>query len=169
MEITQYLSTLEYPLDPYKMNMGVESEYLPTKTKDNYAYYLLRKEDIIVKAGDATTNILENNPPYLKSEIELISDNITIELPRLYYLGYEIKLIDKEGNTNIIDYHENDNGFIEIKLNKSGTLEISYEGTSANKIANYITLITIGISISILLYKIYKKNTPRKKSNKITK
>lgn len=141
---------------PNEMSLGVQSEYLPIKTINNIDYFKYRIEYIYIKDGKAKTHILENNTPYLKSEIELISDNITIELPRIYYLGYEIKLTDKEGNISKIDYYENKYGFIETKLNKSGILEISYTKTLANKIANYISIITIGISISFLLYKGYK-------------
>jgi len=147
---------------PNEISLGVQSEYLPTKTINNIDYFKYRGEYIIIKEGKAKTTIIENNTPYLKSEIKLISDNITIELPRIYYLGYEIKLTDKEGNTKKIDYYENENGFIETKLNKSGILEINYKGTLANKIANYISILTIGICLSILLYKKYIKKILRK-------
>lgn len=147
------LSSLEYPTDLHSMSMGAENEYLPTKANDNYTYYLLRKDDIILKDGEAKINILENNTPSLKSEIELDSDNITIELPRLYYLGYEIKLTDSEGNIQKNNYYENENGFIEIELNKSGVLEVTYTGTLANKISNYLCIITIIISILSIIHK----------------
>ena len=147
---------------PNKMSLGVQSEYLPIKTINNIDYFKYRKEYIYIKDGKAKTNIIENNTPFLKSEIELISDNITIELPRIYYLGYEIKLTDKEGNTSKIDYYENEYGFIETKLNKSGILKINYKGTLANKIANYISILTISICLSILLYKKYIKKILRK-------
>jgi len=160
------LSNFEYPLDLYKLNMGVENEYLPTKTKDNYAYYLLRKEDINIKKGEAEINTLDNNSPYHKLQIELTTENITIELPRLYYLGYEIKLTDDEDNIKKIDYYENEFGFIETEINKSGLLEVSYEGTFANKISNYITFTTATICIIFLILKNKRINFRRKYEQK---
>lgn len=165
------LSNFEYPLELYNLNMGVENEYLPTKTNANYAYYLLRKDDIKIKNGEAAINILENKAPYLKSEIELTTDKLTIELPRLYYLGYEIKIKDEKENINKINYYENEFGFIEIELNQSGLLEVSYKGTLANKISNYICLITIIICSTYLIFKkkitnFWRKNEKNKTSSK---
>ena len=153
---------------PNEMSLGVQSEYLPIKTINNINYFKYRGEYIFIKEGKAKTNILENNTPYLKSEIELISDNIIIELPRLYYLGYQLNLTDKEGNTSKIEYYENEYGFIEIEVNKSGLLEVSYKGTIANKISNYVCLVTIIIYIIFIIHKTKITNVWRKyEKNKI--
>lgn len=143
---------------PETMYMGVQSEYLPSNTSKNLTYYETRNKDIKLQNGEAEINTVKNDTPYLKVEIKLISDDIKIELPRLYYLGYEIKLIDQDGNINKIDYYENENGFIELDVSKSGILEIDYKGTTANKIANYVCLITL---IAVLITIIYKKKKNR--------
>lgn len=144
---------ITYPAEVNTMSMGAEKEYLPVNTKENIEYYDTRTKDIIIKEGHAEINTIENNTPYLNSKIELNSNKIVIELPRLYYLGYQIKLTDNAGNTTKINYYENEYGFIELELNKSVVLEVTYEGTIANKIANYICLITIIVCIVTLIYK----------------
>lgn len=139
---------------PETMYMGVQSEYLPSNTSKNLIYYETRNKNIKLQNGEAKISIIKNDTPYLKAEIKLISDNIKIELPRLYYFGYEIKIIDQNGNVNKIDYYENEKGFIELDISKSGILEIDYKGTIANKIANYVCFVTL-LAVSIVI--IYKK------------
>ena len=154
----------EYVYDiiiPNKMDMGVQSEYLPSNTKNNIEYFENRSQNIMVKTGNAEVSIIENNTPYLKSKIILNSEAVTIELPRLYYLGYKIILTDREGNKNQIEYYENEYGFIELEVNKNGTLEIDYEGTIAIKIANHISLLTIVLSSIILITKKVKSHKSR--------
>jgi len=140
------------PLVPYEMSLGNQKEYLPVKTNNNLEYFYSRNQEIIFKEGTGEIKIIENETPYLKSEINISSNNLIIELPRLYYLGYEIKLTDKDGVENKLDYYESEYGFIELHIIKNGTLEIDYTGTTANKIANYVSIITIISLISILIY-----------------
>lgn len=136
-----------------EMSMGCQNEYLPTKTLDNIDYFNNRNQDILVKEGITQISMITNETPYLKAEITLESNNATIELPRLYYLGYDITLATDDKRVEKITYYENENGFIELKINHSGILEISYKGTIANKISNYISIFTIIICIFILIKK----------------
>ena len=138
---------------PTQMSMGNQKEYLPMNTKNNLDYFENRQQDIILKTGNAEVSIIENNTPYLESEIILNTESVTIELPRIYYLGYKITLTDIEGNINKIKYYENEDGFIELEVNKSGTLEIDYDGTNAAKVAHYVSFLTIIISIVLLTTK----------------
>lgn len=142
--------TIYKPYRPENMFMGNQNEYLPKNTQNNLLYYKLRNQNIILKEGRASIKTTKNETPYLKAEIELSSDLITIELPRLYYLGYQITLKDNKGKIKKIDYYENKYGFIELNLEDNGNIEVDYVGTAASKIANYISIITTMISIVIL-------------------
>lgn len=139
---------------PTEMSIGNQKEYLPIKTKNNLDYFENRDQAIIIKDGNAKIKIKENITPYLNTEIELITEKVKIELPRLYYLGYEIILKEVNGKKNKIKYYENQYGFIELEINKSGILEVDYKGTIANRIANYISFITIFICIIRFIYKL---------------
>ena len=142
---------------PTEMSIGNQQEYLPVKTKNNIDYFDNRNQEIIIKSGNAKIEIKENITPYLNTEIELITEKAKIELPRLYYLGYEIILKDQNGNKNKIKYYENEYGFIELEINKSGTLEVDYKGTITNRIANYTSFITIFICIIRFIYNLHIK------------
>lgn len=143
-------------IDISDYGMGWQKEYLPMQTKNNIEYFENRNQDIIIKDGNADINILENNTPYLKAEIKNIESETTIELPRIYYLGYEAKLMENETITKL-ELHINDNGFIETKINSNGILVLEYKGTLANKIANYIAIITIIGILIYLIIRFYKK------------
>ena len=139
------------------MSLGGQSEYLPTNTINSIDYFNNRNQDIIIKKGEAEITIIENNTPYLKSLIEMKSESIVIELPRLYYLGYSIKMTDDKNNIKKLKYTENENGFVQLEINNSGILEVSYQGTNANRIANYICLVTLLTCILTLIYKKHRQ------------
>lgn len=135
--------------------MGLSREYLPVKVKENLEYFNNRNQDIIIKKGSAETNIIENKTPYLQFKINIETNNeeVKLELPRIYYMGYEIKLKTSDGNEEKIDYYENENGFMEFGINKSGIIIIDYKGTTLNKIANIISILMIIIYLIFVFVK----------------
>ena len=68
-------------------------------------------------------------------------------------MGYEIKLKTSDGNEEKIDYYENENGFMEFGINKSGIIIIDYKGTTLNKIANIISILMIIIYLIFVFVK----------------
>lgn len=84
----------------------------------------------------------------------IVEDNtsgIEVELPYIYYLGYDIKT-----NENNIKYEESDNGFIKINIPKdyNGLIKINYKGTKLEKIAFTISIIS---AICFIVYIFYEK------------
>lgn len=143
----------------YYEDMGVQKEYLPVRTSDNMNYFENRNQQIIVRDGQASIDLIENNVPNIKANILLNSEVAILELPALYYLGYKIELINEQGKSIRLDYRENEYGFVEINVLDSGLLNVTYEGTLANKIARCVAVFTfIGI---------FGFNIIFKKSNKI--
>lgn len=131
------------PNDLDLWGMGAQHEYLPVKTLKNEDYLKNRKHEIYLKKGTAKTEIIEERIPILKANIELTSKEVTLELPRIYYLGYRILLKKDDDTVKNINYKENSNGFIEIKLKDSGLLEVDYPGTLINRIANISSVLTL--------------------------
>lgn len=127
------------------IGMGWQSEYLPQNTMDNRNYFNKRKQNIVILKGNAEVKKISNNTPKLKFEVRNIKGSVTLELPRLYYLGY--KITDESGNS--IKYYEDKNGFIKIKINQNGIYNVKYTGTNFYKIALVSKLILI---ISIIIY-----------------
>ena len=124
--------------------LGYQQEYLSIKAHENQEYLLSRSQDVLVVTGDAETEITENNTPYLQFSVNINDENtVTLELPRLYYLGYSITYENADDTAEKIEYYENDNGLIEIEVNKSGTITVEYTGTTLNKIADIVSVLTI--------------------------
>ena len=133
--------------------MGWQKEYLPSETKKNLEYFNNRKSNkIIITKGDAKARVIYNKTPNLSFEIYDLNKTSTLELPRLYYLGYDIT----NENGDSIKYYKNKNGFIAIDITKEGKYFVSYTGTLAYKLSLIVILITLLI-IMIVVFYFYKK------------
>ncbi len=126
-------------------------EYLPQKAYSNLNYIKIRNSNVIIISGEAEIINENKNGTKMTFEVNNIKDNVTIELPYIYYLGYNATLTDKEGNVSELQIQESDNGFcmIEIKDIESGTINVTYEGTTLMKISYVSTLAGIIILLCI--------------------
>ncbi len=122
---------------------NITRESYPTNTYSNLEYLKNRNHKVLVKKGEANVKILSNSVPNMKFKVTNMKDNATLELPRLYYLGYEIT----DSNGKKIKYTEDKYGFISIKVNKNDTYTVKYVGTNAYKIA----FITKGVMCILIL------------------
>ena len=138
----------------HEIHLGWQLEYWPVKTRNNMQYINKRDNNIKLLAGEMESKIKINNTPYLLADVNLKSDKATVELPRIYYLGYQIFLKDKEGNAYKLKYKEDKYGFIKTTIPRSGTLEVKYTGTKLYKIS--LVLSFLGI-LSLIIY-LNKKN-----------
>lgn len=142
----KFCDEVSYPLN-YNIESGVK-DYFPKSTLDNLGYVKKIKSDTInTLSGNANIKILDNSVPNMKFEVSNIEDEITIELPRLYYLGYVIT--DADGNK--INYTEDKSGLIKLHIKHNGTYTVKYTGTNAYKISILLKIITIVFSVFILL------------------
>lgn len=138
----------------YNLGMGNQEEYLPEKVIRNYEYYKNRSNEIVILAGEGKASIIDSQVPNLAFEIQT-NENLTIELPRLYYLGYSLK---KDSET--IPLMESNNGFLKAQIQESGTYQLTYSGTSGMILSKLVSIITLIIGILILVFQ--KKNIKSK-------
>ncbi len=124
-------------------------EYMPVKAYYHRDYLLDRDNEVKVSDGEAEITNEQNNMPNLSFDIE--TDGATLELPRLYYLGYEITLNGEE-----LNYEENDNGLIQIEVNESGTVVVEYTGTLGHKVA----LVIFGLAVIIIISYLIRTSKP---------
>lgn len=125
--------------------MGWQSEYLPTETLYNN-YINTRENGIIILSGSGKTKINKNSIPNMEFTVTKINNYVDLELPRIYYLGY--KIVDNKGNK--INYKKDKNGFIKIRVKKSGKYTVKYTGTTLYIIFKYITIITFILHLYII-------------------
>jgi hypothetical protein len=137
--------------------MGWQLEYLPISTKkcDDFGencfdYLISRDNDIIINGDDvADVEIVDNsNFPNMIFKVNNIKKSVKLELPRIYYLGYEVK----NENGKKVEVYENNNGFLEVKIKDNGKYYLKYTGTFYDKFAKFIrniTLIVLGIVLII--------------------
>ena len=145
-----------------RIHAGMASmEYLPTNAYKSLRTYIAIREDIpIIKKIDKE-NIneelkkikIENynkNGTNMSFEINNLNEDIKIELPYIYYLGYRVKV-----NENEIKYNQSENGFIEINLNKQELksdkvkVEVKYLGTNEMIISYIISIISLVVFIIV--------------------
>lgn len=130
----------------YNKGVGNQSEYLPKNTLEHMEYYENRSQEIIVKNGKSSIEILKNEVPDLLFKVE--SDRpLTLELPRLYYFGYKLY-----HNKEKIALKENEFGFIETDIKESGEYKLVFEKTPIMKISLFLSGLTL-IFCFVFLYK----------------
>lgn len=138
--------------------MQINREYLPNNTKNSDISK--RDKGIIIVEGSA--DIIEENKEELtlSAKVTNIEKDTTLELPYLYYLGYEVKI-----NGNKINYFESNNGFIAIKIDEDmsqADVTVSYTGTTLEKVSYVISLLAF---IGFIGYLIKEKRKQNEKSN----
>jgi len=127
------------------ISMGFQYEYLPYSDLDGEYYFKYGKhyfevrEYEIISDSDMEVNIIKDNFPDLEFEVINLEEMTEIELPRIYYLGYE--LVDEEGNE--INLYNKENGFLSAKINKNGKYKLTYEKTIWYKVACLVRLLVI--------------------------
>ena len=130
----------------YTRGVGNQAEYLPENTLNHRDYYENRTNDIIIESGTADITITLNDVPDLIFEVET-NETITIELPRLYYMGYTLEV-----NGQDVELVESKNGFLQATISESGTYTLTYEKTIVMKIANFLSLGTFIILMIVIVF-----------------
>lgn len=131
--------------------MGNQAEYLPEKALKNREYFDNRNKNIIIESGTGEITKILDDVPDLTFEVKT-SEPLTIELPRIYYMGYNLEI-----NGQDIELTESDNGFLQATIDESGTYTLTYKKTPIMKIANIISIVTFVLCVMLLIKKKSKK------------
>lgn len=143
--------------------MGNQKEYLTMSGLKNLNYIINRDENIKVLSKDSSVKItnMNNNIPNLSFNMKIKKGkDVTLELPRLYYLGYQIELTQKNGKKIELDYEYDKYGLIKITVPKSGYIEMKYTGTLMYQIFSWVR--NLGILIFIIIVIKYQYNKKKK-------
>ncbi len=134
----------------YNLGMGHSKEYLPVNSYKNLEYFNTKEKTI--KCNNCNYIIKENNSKKMVFEITS-TDKQIIELPRLYYTGYELR--DK--NNHQINFYENSNGLIEF-VGSNNKYTLIYKGPILYRISVVTGIITAITLIATNIYIKSKKN-----------
>ena len=128
-------------------------EYLPSKAFKNLDYIKNRENTVIIIKGKATISNEIKEGTNMSFQIENVTANTEIELPYIYYLGYDVTVEKTNGEKQKIDTYESERGFVQISLSQgiSGKIEIKYTGTTIMKISYIVSIVTFVGLISILI------------------
>lgn len=115
-----------------------KAEYLPSKAYENRFYIATREDRIYVTKGNAIISKEEKNGLNMTAKVETDEEETELELPYIYYPGYEIYADGIE-----LRAFETENGFLgcNIPEKESLTLEVSYKGTNNMKTSMIISII----------------------------
>lgn len=130
-------------LEDSRFTIG-NGEYLPIKMPTT-VYPNKNKDRVEYRNEDTELGIISKNKGITQLHVELKSADV-IELPLLYYKGYEATI-----NNKAIPLKESDKGLIELNIQESGHIQVWYTGTLIQKISFYLTI----ISFVLLLAYIY--------------
>lgn len=147
----------------YDININdINKDYLPEKAFNNYYYeYVYTRDKQSAKLLQGKGTILNQRKGHLKFDlnINVESDDVVIEFPYLYYLGYEATGTKKNGDKIKIDTVESKNGFVAVSVSNRDIEEISLEFKTPNsyKVAYGISFLGLVLVIVIFVIKKCKK------------
>lgn len=149
----EFLTPVEVIPETGRVHAGLASfEYLPKKAFKNRNYIETRSKDALCISGKVDITNCNKDGTNMEFNIEN-ANNCIIELPYIYYLGYEARL---ESNNTItkLNIEESDKGFLCVKLDnvEQGTITVKYVGTTIMKISYVLS----GMGIVGLAFYIYK-------------
>lgn len=142
MEVSRYSSFLEY---------------WPQKAVKNINYIVNRGTEVKIIEGN--TNIIEQSKinGKLQFKIDNTTNNTKLELPYLYYKGYEIILHKTNTNEYIkLEAKESEKGLLEtdIRQDMNGIITVQYRMTTLHRICCVISITTF---ICYIIYLILRK------------
>lgn len=143
----------------YSFSIGYGHEYLPNATTTEVIKE--KKNNIDVISGDCLIENKSFEKNILKFDVDNYNEETEIELPLVYYHGYEIEVenIDTGKIESKLDYQMSEKGYIKVKINKLGKTRIKakYKGTTLYRILDVIAIITAIVLIISCLRLRFKK------------
>ena len=106
----------------------------------------IKTRGIIITTNNETTHEFQKTGTNMKITFEQNSNDTYMELPLIYYKGYNASI-----NKNNIETFKTENGLLGVKINdiKEGTISVEYIGTTLTKTTKLISL------ISTIIFAIY--------------
>lgn len=144
--------------------MNINREYMPSKTYKALSQNPERVdgESIFIIKGDANIESVNKNELVYNIMLTDIKENTSIEVPFLFYKGYNAYIENDKNGKRDIDVKESDYGFLKIDIPKeyeNGMIKVEYKTPITYYIVYIISFVTlIGFIIYIVLNTAKSKN-----------
>ena len=139
-------------------------EYWPQKAINNWDYSVNRDDKVAILSGSADIQNESKVNGILDFDISNVSDNTSLELPYLFYKGYQVTYTPSDGSeAKKLDVTESENGFVQVNIDSSmnGHIQVAYHATTLYKICFVISMVTM---IAYIIYLIIRKVRTKKLS-----
>lgn len=133
-------------------------EYWPEKAAKAIGYVSYRNQKVLILEGKAIIREENKENGKLQFTIDKVEENTSLELPYLYYKGYDVIYTNNQTKEKTrIDTKESDRGLlqIDIKANTNGKINVEYHPTNLHKVCIAISFTTI---IIYTIWIIIRKN-----------
>ena len=144
--------------------MNINREYMPSKTYKALSQNPERVdgESIFIIKGDANIESANKNELVYNITLTDIKENTSIEVPFLFYKGYNAYIENDKNGKRDIDVKESDYGFLKIDIPneyENGMIKVEYKTPTSYYIVYIISFVTlIGFIIYIISSNIKIKN-----------
>ncbi|MBP3920621.1 MAG: YfhO family protein [Bacilli bacterium] len=120
------------------------AEYLPIEVDRNY----IKNRGEVITSNNKVEHTFTKKGTTMNIKFKNKGKETYLELPLIYYKGYEANI-----NNDNLSVFKTQHGFVGINIDniKSGSINISYKGTSLSKITKLVSM------ISIIIFTIYVK------------
>ncbi len=132
-------------------------EYLPVNVPSHH--YIHERGDIVISKNEETVISNFTRKEGVTSFDIDIKNPSKLELPLVYYKGYEASYLDKKNGMPVT---ESENGLVQIEASKSGQIEVVYRWTATQQYSWYISILS---TIGLIIY-IFVSNRKRSDVNK---
>ena len=119
-------------------------EYLPSKAFANLDYIKTRENRAYVLKGKATIENEQKNGTDMTFDVSNVDTNTIIELPYIYYLGYDVEVTKNDGQTEKVETFESEKGVVAINVPETATkVTVKYTGTMLMKVTYILSGVTL--------------------------
>ena len=135
-----------------RVHAGMASmEYLPSKAFQNRSYIEERDQSVKVLQGSAQIENEQKENTNLNFEIQYVVEESLLELPYIYYPGYQVILQKENGSKVELKTLETENGFVgvEIPVLEKATVQVQYTGTWIMKVSAVISFIGLCVLVGL--------------------
>ncbi len=129
-----------YKLEPNRISDG---KYIHVNADKEF---IDKNKNTVLSSDPAFVNLAhKRNRLTFSVDFQVREETVELEIPLLYYKGYQAELTDADGNKSSLDVYPGPHGFTTVTITDvpSGNIFVAYEGTALQKAADWITLLTV--------------------------